>query len=575
MGDHPIAAISFPAASDVTETTKVGLLLRTRAIATRNRIATALLEGPVRMLASLVLIGLIWYGLYKLFWAVLFQLHRTPLEATVAIPMVFNFFFVAMLALLAFSNAIILYNSLFSPKEAAYLLTLPLNPRDLITLKYIESLVLASWSLVLLGFPMMFAIVDTAGRPGIELYLAFLAFFLAFIPIPGAMGLLIAWGIARYFPRRLAKAAAIIAGLVLGASIASGFRSLSLGETATELWLREFLLRMSFLESALLPNHWVASGIDEAVAGHFPESLRYLGVTFVNALFLSWVAVVVVSRDFLTAYDRSSSSRSAGRRTASPASGGVAGLAFFYLPRPLRLIAAKDLRTFVRDPEQWSQLAILFGLLVLYLTNMPNLRLEFSRSGSLLIIPFLNICAVSLILATFTCRFVFPMVSLEGQKLWCLGVFPLQRGRVLRAKFAFALTVTLAAGWTAMTLAAVMLNLSPLWSLIHLAVTAAVCVGLCGLAVGIGARLPSFGQTSAARIANGLGGTVNLLASIALVSLILAGVGIASWRTQSIVDGDLPDLVALLWCGGAIAFALIVGRTTLRMGERHFERTEI
>ena len=32
--------------------------------------------------------------------------------------------------------------------------------------------------------------------------------------------------------------------------------------------------------------------------------------------------------------------------------------------------------------------------------------------GSL--VPFLNLCAVTLILATFTSRFVFPMISLEG-----------------------------------------------------------------------------------------------------------------------------------------------------------------
>ena len=85
---------------------------------------------------------------------------------------------------------------------------------------------------------------------------------------------------------------------------------------------------------------------------------------------------------------------------------------------------AERLRTFVRDPAQWSQLTILFGLLVLYLANMPTLRLEFAASGWFLFIPFLNLCAVSLILATFTCRFVFPLVSLEGHQMWLLGVLP-------------------------------------------------------------------------------------------------------------------------------------------------------
>lgn len=541
----------------------------------RNRIVNALHEGPVRVIASLFLVGLIWLGLYGLFWSVLHQLKRTPLEATVAIPLVFNFFFVAMLALLSFSNAIILYSTLFSRHEASYLLTLPLSMRDVVTLKYLESLALASWSLVLLGFPMMFAIVDAAENSGGELYFFFLAFFLAFIPIPGALGLMLAWGVARFFPRKLAKPAAVIAGLILALSVASGFHTLSLGDTATELWLRSFLMRMSFLEAAFLPNNWVASGIDHAIESRFSESGLYLAVTAANAMFLSWLAVLIVSRYFEGAYDRSSSGRLGGSRAASEASGGVAGGIFFYLPLPLRLVAAKDLRTFVRDPGQWSQLAILFGLLILYLTNMPNLRLEFSRTGSLLIIPFLNLCAVSLILATFTCRFVFPMVSLEGQKLWCLGVLPLRRDHILIAKFSFALTVTVVVGVAAMLLASLMLNLSFVWACIHLVVTVAICVGLCGFAVGIGARLPSFRQSSAARIANGLGGTTNLLASIALVSLVLSGVGLATWRSRGASESEWPDAAAMLFCAGSVFVGVSAGWVAMWVGSRYFRRAEV
>ena len=79
---------------------KVGLLFRVRVRALGNRIRGAVREAPIRIGTAALLIGLTWYGLYKLFWLVFVQLQRTPLEATVAIPMVFNFFFVAMLVLL-------------------------------------------------------------------------------------------------------------------------------------------------------------------------------------------------------------------------------------------------------------------------------------------------------------------------------------------------------------------------------------------------------------------------------------------------------------------------------------------
>jgi ABC-2 type transport system permease protein len=507
-----------------------------------------------------------------MFYVVFKQLQRTPLEATVAIPLVFNYFFAAMLILLTFSNALIAYAALFRKNESAYLLSSPLTPLDVVTLKYTETLFLASWALVLLGMPLMVAMAGMADHS--VFYVLFLAFFLAFIPIPGAFGLLLAWAAARCFPRRIIGVLSVCAGVAVAAIIVWGMRSLQFGDDATELWLRSFLERMSIVESAFLPNNWVASGIDHAIHGRFAEAGMYLCVTIANALFVSWLAVMVVAKHFDGAFDRASSGRGSGQRPASNASGGLAGRVFFYLPLPLRLIAAKDLRTFVRDPLQWSQLVILFGLLALYLTNMPTLRQHLTARFWYRLIPFLNLCAISLILATFTCRFVFPLVSLEGQKLWLVGLLPMPRGKVLHAKSAFAMTVTLVVAVSAMGLATVMLQLDYIWTIIHLIVIVAVCFGLCGFAVGIGARLPMLGETNTGRIANGLGGTINLLASVALVTVTLAGVGVATWRSQFLREGELPDLLSLTLCYSAVVISLAAGSTALKAGARHFDNIE-
>ncbi len=551
----------------------LGLLLRTKTRGLYNRLYFAVDGAPVRMSAAAMLIGVVWIGLYFLFTTVFAQINRTPLEATVAIPMVFNFFFLAMLVMLTLSNAIISYTTLFSRNETAYLLTTPLIPQDVVTLKYLETLALSSWSLILLGLPLMMAMGNETGDK--LFYLLFIAFFLAFIPIPGAIGLALAWCAARFFPRKAARWVALMVGVAGAILFISVVRSIQGGHTEAELWLRGFLKRMSFVESALLPNNWVTKGIDHALYHQFSEALLYLGVTLSNALFLSWLAVLMVSRHFDRALDRATAGRSAGRRPAAPASGGLPGWLFVYLPRPLRLIAAKDLRTFLRDPLQWTQLVILFGLLTLYLTNMPTLRLEFGTTSWFLAIPFLNLCAVSLMLATFTCRFVFPLVSLEGQQLWLIGVLPIDRGRFLLAKFAFSMTVTTAVAVAAMTLSAAMLELSLAWTFVHLLVTVSICCGLCGLAVGLGARLPTFDQPNAARIANGVGGTINLLASVALVTLTLTGVGLATYRTTVRPQTQHPELSVLLLCLASAGVSVVLGVVALRLGARHFSRAEV
>ncbi len=554
----------------------IGLLLRVKARSLSNRAKKAMDEAPIRLSITVLLVGFIWFALYFMFKIVFRSFERTPLEATVALPLIFNFFFMAMLAMLTFSNAIIAYGALFGKNESAYLLTSPLTPLDVVTLKYIESLVMASWALVLLGLPLMVSmarLVDHSNR--ILFFCLYIAFFLAFIPIPGALGLFIAWLAARAFPRRATRAVSVLVGVAILVLVIWGMRSLQTADDAMEAWLRNFQARMRFLRAAFLPNYWVASGIDHAIRHQFFEAFMYLGVTIANACFLSWAVVRFVARYFDGALDRAMVGRGDGIRYV-PASGwGVAGWLFFYLPKSLRTIATKDLRVFMRDPLQWSQLAILFGLLFLYLSNMPTLRIQLSGAGWRLMMPFMNLCAVSLILATFTCRFVFPLISLEGRKLWLIGLLPMKRSRVLWAKFAFAMTITLAVAMSAMTMSLIVLKMNLFWSITHIVVIASICFGLCGISVGLGARLPMYDELNAARIANGLGGTTNLLASIAMVAVVLTGVGIATWQSRHLSFFDTPEPSSIVLCFFSVLTSAIVGLVALRLGGDHFAKAEV
>ena len=51
---------------------------------------------------------------------------------------------------------------------------------------------------------------------------------------------------------------------------------------------------------------------------------------------------------------------------------------------------------------------------------------------------FLNLGAASMTLATICSRFIFPMISLEGQRFWILGLAPIARRQIMWSKFYFA-----------------------------------------------------------------------------------------------------------------------------------------
>src|SRR5262249_17963294 len=124
-------------------------------------------------------------------------------------------------------------------------------------------------------------------------------------------------------------------------------------------WLKGFMREMSYLKNSLLPSTWVTNAIRLSIEEKPAKALFYLAVTVVNALFLSWTAVNLVGVNYLSAFGRANAAPNHTTVYSGWASRYVSAIAFFYLPTKLRSLILKDVRTFLRDPVQWSQLLIL------------------------------------------------------------------------------------------------------------------------------------------------------------------------------------------------------------------------
>ncbi len=550
----------------------VRLLLRIRMRIIRNRLRQMMNEQPLKVMGTAGSILLIWLGLYALLISTFRIMRRSVLEGIVAFPLVFTFFFLALTCMLAFSSAILSYGALFRRRESSYLLASPIHPRDLVIVNYLESLLLASWSLILLGLPLMKAVGDVFDESW-SFYPLFLGLFLLFIPLPGALGLVLAWVAAMVFPKTPRRTLGLMLGLVAGAGVWWLWR-VSASSEMSSAWLRSFYDRVSILQGALLPHTWVSKGINSAVQGQTQSALFYLFVTVANALFASVVAVAVVSRGYIPAFVRGQTSGARGVRRSGRISSLIAEFLFAYMPWRQRLLAAKDLKTFFRDPLQWSQMAILFGLLGLYVSNVRHMWSDLEEPRLQLLIAFLNLTAVSLILATFTNRFLFPLVSLDGQHLWLLGLLPLPRSRIILAKFQYALTVTWVSALAVMAVSVHRLELPRPLVIAHLIATCAICVGLCGVSIGLGARMPVFNERNPARIAGGLGGTISLLISVALVVASLVAMGVMSAKAAATDLGTEFTTTMAMWLGSVVALNLVAAGVALALGIRHFNRVE-
>lgn len=525
----PVHLLSKPAEARVMWRMRLSVARTLTRLALRN----SRLQVICVALASCVL----WIGLFGLFYEgfrfVAVGLVHTGLR-TQLVHIMFNIFFLTLTVMLLFSSAIILYGSLYRGDEVKYLLTTPLRPERLVLHKFQEAVFFSGWGFLLLGSPMLLAYGAVFNAPW-HYYALLLPFMLAFVYVPAALGAVGCLLVVRLLPAvrvhalgLLALATVAVGGYLTWHSLAYQNRDMM-----SFSWFQDVLSRLEFSEQRLLPSWWLSSGLLEAthrssaVSGTpaWMESLLFLSVLASNALLLQLVLQFSAARLFRASYSSLQGIVPPTRRHRVWWFDRAVEMACRPLPTGIRHMIVKDLRMFRRDPVQWSQFAIFFGLLVLYFLNVRRFDYAGVMEQWVTMMSFLNVAVVGLLLSTFTTRFVFPTISLEGRGFWVLGTAPISRDTIIWGKFWFACV----GGWPVCSLLVLISDLAlGIWQrslvivLVHQLQCLLLCVGLAALAVGLGARLPNLRETSPARIASGFGGTLNLvLSSIYIFTLLL------------------------------------------------------
>lgn len=492
---------------------------------------------------TLLTIGF-WCGVYLIFHeGFSFLQSAIPQGSTLSrtIHAIFNLFFLSLLAMLILSSAIILYGSLYRNEEVTLLLTTPARPERIFLHKFQDTVFVSSWGFFLLGSPMLIAYGVASGAPW-HYFALLLPFMLAFVMIPCGIGAGICLATMILLPKfrwhliGLASILMLFWLALAGYALAGGQHEGML----TPNWFQNVLDRLRFCEQRLLPSWWLSSGLLEAASPHvstsqdspLQEALGFLCVLTANALtvppLLSWIA----KHWFVESYSRLRSLTPWRWRLSLSGIDYLVRIVLRPLPRTMRTLLVKDIRLFRRDPLHWSQFLIFFGLLALYFVNVPKFDYGESFQNWMTMVGFLNLGAVGLILSTFTTRFVYPMISMEGQRFWILATLPVRRDSVLWSKFLLALSVTMVPSSILVYVSDWMLRITerhPEMVWIHQAISLILCSGLSALSVGLGARLPNLSESSPARITAGFGGTLNLVLSAIFIVVTVTAPAMPSY----------------------------------------------
>jgi ABC-2 type transport system permease protein len=532
----------------------------------RNSLGVVLRQSFIRLLTVLLCSALIWGSLFALSYVGFHELRdrwNFPLEGELIVTL-FDVMFIVLTVLLLFSTGLILYSSLFSAPETSFLLSGPVAADRVFAYKYQGAVAFSSWAFVLLGSPILLAygLLVGGGAPW-YFYAVLPVFFFGFVLLPGSLGALACLLLVNYLPRRRKQVFWLV---VLGLAAGLGLwfygwvwpvAQSALGATD---WVRQLLGAFAPMQGVMLPAHWIAEGLQAAAVGEPGEMAYYLTLVCGNGLFLYVLTACVAARLYRRGFNRVATGGELRRRYGGAwLDNGLSRLLGFLDPQT-RLLIVKDFRTFRRDPAQWAQILIFAGLAVLYFSNMRHFYQQQIGQSFLNGISLLNVSAVSFLMCAYTGRFVYPMLSLEGRKFWILGLLPLQRDRLLWGKFAFSATGCLLIAESLVIFSDVMLGLP--WFLVgvHALTVAVLALGFSGLSVGLGACMPNFRETDPSKIAVGFGGTLNLVAGLGLM-LVVVGAMALPWHAAMAWEGERNFVLTAghWWLGVCTLFGLVVG----------------
>jgi len=189
---------------------------------------------------------------------------------------------------------------------------------------------------------------------------------------------------------------------------------------------------------------------------------------------------------------------------------------------------------------------------------------------------FFNMGAGCFVLSILTTRFVYPMLSLEGRQFWTIGLAPIKRESLVWEKYWLCWLASLTLTGTLMLFSNLTLRMSNDFVILSMVTVVMLSFGLTSLSVGLGALTPNFKEDNPARIANGLGGTMNIILSLLYVGVILA---LEFWPVFLHSTGRLERMEfrnLIVWgpLAGIVLVNAIVIFVTMRMGLRNWRELE-
>ena len=342
--------------------------------------------------------------------------------------------FLTFLSFVAFSALVSTLSTFFLSEDLRLLLAAPVPPERLFHSRFARTVGQSAWMVVAFLLPVLLALGLARCAPA-GYYVLAGATVLPFVVIPSALGAMVTLGLVSVFPARRARDLLMLVGLLFAVAIVMLLRFIRPERLLSVQSLPDVTAFFATLQSPVtpfLPSFWAGESLFGALRGQVDT--LHLGALWTTALALTVLARAAYGRHYFAAWSKAQEARKARFTRFTFLEPLVRRLP---LSPARRALLVKDVKVFLRDTTQWSQLLLLLALAVVYVYNFRVLDLDKIPYMSRVIknaYAFVNLAMAAFVTAAVAVRFVFPAVSAEGPAFWVVRTAPVRMSSFLWSK---------------------------------------------------------------------------------------------------------------------------------------------
>lgn len=464
-----------------------------------------------------------------LFWAGLFWISHKILvyfSAIEDIGLLLSYKMLSMIIAVAFSlfliSAIITSISRFYlSKDLICIHAMPVPTWQVLLSRWIVSYFDATWMVLLYIIPILMSYLLVFNKGVLTLFIMGLG--VASLSVTAsALGAMLVIVLVMLIPAGRLKSIFVISGILVFCLLYIFARMVKPEQLVNPETFNTVLLYISSLKtpsSPLFPGTWVFNSIKNLLEGNLSSALTDITLSWSFSIMLMLLLLFIA--DLLY---KKGLSKSLGKTEHTIKGPSNAQLLRVKKPSATMALIVKEIRFFLRDQTQWSQIFLVFALIIIYVYNFTLLPLDKSPIGEFYlqnILSFLNMGLALFVLTAVAGRFAYPAVSMEADAFWIIQSAPISLSRVLWIKFFVYLVPLFIMTQILIITTNILLHVTPFMMMLSIVTTTIVIPPVVAMAIGIGSVFADFNLENPLKSVTGFGGMVYMISCATLVASII------------------------------------------------------